>query len=42
MAVPDSFDQALFKSLNYKVDNQFLKFTDGNGKETLSFKKEDL
>lgn len=42
MAVPDSFDQALFNSLNYKVDNQFLKFTDGNGIETLSFKKEDL
>ncbi len=42
MAVPDTFDQALFKSLNYKVDNQFLKFTDGNGNETLSFKKEDL
>ena len=42
MAVPDSFDQALFNSLNYKVDNQFLKFTDGNGIETLSFKKKDL
>lgn len=42
MVVPDSFDQVLFKSLNYKVNNQFLKFTDGNGNETLSFKKEDL
>lgn len=42
MVVPDSFDRVLFKSLNYKVNNQFLKFTDGNGNETLSFKKEDL
>jgi len=42
MAVPDSFDLALYNSVNYKVEDDSLVLVDNNGKETLSFKKEDL